>query len=85
MFNVRVFWARPEVEKMLPVHTRMVEKFYALLRSEATTERTFSDSGLTASDRRKNMKPEHLSNATMCADNERSFPVSTAELKAAVE
>ena len=40
---------------------------------------------LDATDKRKKMAPENLCNAIMCADNDRLFPVSAEELKAASE
>jgi len=83
VFQVLVFWANKEVRLMLPAHDRLVCKYYPLLYAEAISERTFSDSGLTAGAKRKRMDPDALSNATVANDNERNFPVSAADLQRA--
>jgi hypothetical protein len=82
-FDVRIFWANPKVIRMLPVNSRMAEKVYAALRHEATSERVFNISGMTANAKRKKLNPENLCNATMCADQNKHFPVSAEELQEA--
>lgn len=81
-FKPLVFWAHQEVMDLLPCHVLLARIYFALLMAEATTERSFSDSGLTASDKRKGLDPKHISNATMANHNEKHFPVSASELKA---
>ena len=65
------------------MNSRMAEKVYAALRHEATSERVFNISGMTADAKRKKLNPENLCNATMCADQNKHFPVSAEELQKA--
>ena len=44
-FKPLVFWAHQEVMDLLPCHVLLVRIYFALLMAEATTERSFSDSG----------------------------------------
>ena len=81
-FKPLIFWAHEEIMHLLPCHVRLVRIDYSLLLAEAVTERTFSDSGLTSSLKRKRLAPTHLSNATMCNDTERHFPAGALELRA---
>ena len=52
-------------------------------RVESTLERVFNISGMTADAKRKKLNPENLCNATMCADQNKHFPVSAEELQKA--
>jgi len=61
----------------------MADKFYVALRHEATSERAFNISGMTANAKRRRMDPGNLCNATMCADQNKYFPVSAEELQKA--
>ena len=81
-FKPLIFWAHEEIMHLLPCHVRLVRIDYSLLLAEAVTERTFSDSELTSSLKRKRLAPTHLSNATMCNDTERHFPAGALELRA---
>ena len=44
-FKPLVFWAHQEVMDLLPCHFLLARIYFALLMAEATTERSFSDSG----------------------------------------
>ena len=68
---------------MLPVNSRMAERVYVALRHEATSERVFNISGITANAKRKRLNPENLCNATMCADQNKYFTLSAEELRKA--
>ena len=64
-------------------HVLLVRKYYPCLLAEATSERTFSDSGMFSSDKRKSLLPKNLSASVVCAKNEKKYPVAPLDLKKA--